>query len=267
MAKTSGARTVAQARKWVGYLEKASNKNLDDFTANAGKANYTRFGRDYGMNPAEWCGMFVSMVFVYEYGRETAEKLLCGGLHSYTPSGAQYFKNRGRYIARGKGTPKAGDVIFFYSSAKGRIGHVGIVSGVKDGKVYTIEGNTSGANTLVTNGGGVREKSYALTSTYIDGYGSVNYDSTEQSGGNSGGGAGKVNVELDKLKKGSKGEQVKTVQRILRMMGYKGSNGKDLSIDGDFGSNTKYAVEEFQRKNGLGDDGIVGVKTWPALLK
>ena len=27
---------VEEAKKWVGYLEKASNSNLNDFTANAG---------------------------------------------------------------------------------------------------------------------------------------------------------------------------------------------------------------------------------------
>ena len=33
---------VEEAKKWVGYLEKASNSNLNDFTANAGDNNYTR---------------------------------------------------------------------------------------------------------------------------------------------------------------------------------------------------------------------------------
>lgn len=30
----------------VGYLEKASNNNLDDKTANAGDKNYTKYARD-----------------------------------------------------------------------------------------------------------------------------------------------------------------------------------------------------------------------------
>ena len=38
---------VEEAKKWVGYLEKASNSNLNDFTANAGDNNYTRFAVDY----------------------------------------------------------------------------------------------------------------------------------------------------------------------------------------------------------------------------
>ena len=38
---------IDKALSYVGYLEKASNDDLDDFTANAGNANYTRFCRDY----------------------------------------------------------------------------------------------------------------------------------------------------------------------------------------------------------------------------
>ena len=45
--KTSAERIIQQAQKWIGYVEKKSNKNLDDFSANAGKNNYTRFNRDY----------------------------------------------------------------------------------------------------------------------------------------------------------------------------------------------------------------------------
>lgn len=262
----SAAKVIAQAAKYVGYLEKKSNYQLDSFTANAGSANWTRFGRDYGLNPAQWCGIFVSQMFVEAFGKEKAKELLCGSLHHYTPTGASLFKNADQYIKRGKGTPKPGDVIFFYSSAKKRIGHVGIVEKVSGGRVYTIEGNTSGASTLVTNGGGVCRKSYSLTSSYIDGYGRVKYDESEnstQSKTESTKG-GKVMIALDELQKGSEGEQVKTVQRLLKAMNY--SIGKD-GVDGDFGKNTDAAVRKFQKANGLGVDGIVGQNTWTALLK
>ena len=39
--KSSAERIIQQAQKWIGYVEKKSTKNLDDFTANAGKNNYT----------------------------------------------------------------------------------------------------------------------------------------------------------------------------------------------------------------------------------
>ena len=63
----------------------------------------------------------------------------------------------------------------------------------------------------------------------------------------------------------SEGTQVKTVQRLLNAMGYKGSDGKSLTVDGIFGSNTEYAVKRFQSANGLTADGIVGPATWRKL--
>ena len=80
-------------------------------------------------------------------------------------------------------------------------------------------------------------------------------------------GASNVNIALDVCKKGSKGEQVKTIQRILYAMGYKDQNGKALSIDGDFGSKTDYALRSFQTANKLAADGFCGSATWSALLK
>lgn len=249
---------INEAFKWVGYLEKGSNKNLDDFTANAGKNNYTRFNRDLisykqgiGAQPMEWCGAFTSCMFVYAFGLEEAKRLLCGGLHCYTPSGANYFKKKGRYIKRGSGTPKPGDVVFFYSTAKGRIGHVGIVYKVTSSTVYTVEGNTSGASNLVTNGGGVRKKSYKLTSTYIDGYGRPPYDDEEA-----------VDTKWPMLEKGDSGQSVVEMQSLLIKAGY---SLPKYGADGDFGKETLTAVKAFQKASGLVVDGIVGEKTWAAL--
>lgn len=185
MGKCNPNTVIQTAGNEIGYLEKKSNDQLDSKTANAGSSNYTKYNRDYmawgagGSINMQWCAAFVSWCFVVAYGLEAAKALLCGGLHHYTPTGANRFKARRRYIKRGSGTPQAGDVIYFYSSAKGRIGHVGIVERVSGSKVYTIEGNTSGASTLVTNGGGVKRKSYSLTSTYIDGYGRPDYAAVE----------------------------------------------------------------------------------------
>ena len=77
-------------------------------------------------------------------------------------------------------------------------------------------------------------------------------------------GATTVNLELNVLKKGSKGEQVKALQRMLYAMGY--ALGY-TPIDGEFGSKTDDAVRAYQKKRHLTDDGIVGEKTWTKLLK
>tara|TARA_R110001592_G_scaffold162601_1_gene396214 strand:+ start:17180 stop:18142 length:963 start_codon:yes stop_codon:yes gene_type:complete len=53
------------------------------------------------------------------------------------------------------------------------------------------------------------------------------------------------------LKKGSKGEDVKTVQEFL-----------EITADGIFGSGTERSVKDWQSENGLSADGIVGPNTW-----
>lgn len=69
-----------------------------------------------------------------------------------------------------------------------------------------------------------------------------------------------VYIEMATLKTNSRGEQVKTLQRLLVGFGY------DLKIDGAFGTITDRTVRTFQRKAGLSADGIVGEKTWRKLL-
>lgn len=76
-----------------------------------------------------------------------------------------------------------------------------------------------------------------------------------------------VMIELTQIKNGSKCAEVKTMQRLLNALGYKGSNGKALTVDGIFGTNSDYAVKAFQKANGLIVDGIVGKNTWNKLLK
>ena len=62
------------------------------------------------------------------------------------------------------------------------------------------------------------------------------------------------------LRQGSKGGEVKEVQRRLKEWGY--YNGK---IDGVYGAGTRSAVIAFQKKNGLTADGVVGKSTYKAL--
>lgn len=63
------------------------------------------------------------------------------------------------------------------------------------------------------------------------------------------------------LKSGSRGEDVKMLQGILRAYGLLAD-----TIDGIFGANTKRAVKQFQLKKELVEDGIVGQATWTVLL-
>ena len=154
-----------------GYLEKRTNDMLESKTANAGSNNYTKFGRDMGCNGQPWCDAFVDWCFKKAYGTAEAKALL-GGWSNYTPTSAQYFKNMHQWFT----TPQRGDVIFFKNSQ--RICHTGIVLEVKNGRVYTIEGNTSSASTLEANGGCVAKKNYPLGYNRIAGYGRPKYSNT-----------------------------------------------------------------------------------------
>lgn len=61
-------------------------------------------------------------------------------------------------------------------------------------------------------------------------------------------------------KYGSSGKEVRQIQTKLKNWGYYKGN-----IDGIYGSQTLKAVKDFQKKNGLTVDGIVGDKTLAAL--
>ena len=54
-------------------------------------------------------------------------------------------------------------------------------------------------------------------------------------------------------------------QSDLNHLGYKGTNGKPLAVDGVIGPQTKSAIEAFQKDHGLAVDGVVGPKTLKAL--
>lgn len=62
------------------------------------------------------------------------------------------------------------------------------------------------------------------------------------------------------LRINSKGNFVSILQYLLN------ENGANLVVDGDYGGNTQRAVVDFQRKNNLTQDGIVGRNTWNKLL-
>lgn len=168
----------------VGYLEKETNKQLNDKKANAGYGNYTKYARDLDKinnfyngkkNGYAWCDIFVDWCFVQVYGHEKAKEVLCQPDNSAgagCSSSMQYYKDKKRFYK----TAKIGDQIFFKRGQE--IVHTGLVYKISETKVYTIEGNTSSASGVVANGGAVVKKSYDLTSTYIAGYGRPKYGKT-----------------------------------------------------------------------------------------
>lgn len=66
---------------------------------------------------------------------------------------------------------------------------------------------------------------------------------------------------MDTLRFGSRGAQVEYLQLALQRAGY-----RDLALDGIFGARTADAVRDFQQRNGLFPDGVVGRLTRNRLM-
>ena len=82
---------LAIARSQVGYVEKASVEGLNEFRANPGDKNYTKYGQWYGMNPAQWCQMFVSW----------CAYMGCVSAHDYQPGWYKDGDNNWQYRKQG----------------------------------------------------------------------------------------------------------------------------------------------------------------------
>lgn len=122
-----------------------------------GNTGGSKYWKWYGFNSrVEWCAIFVSWCANESGDLDKTIPKFAG-----TYEGEMWFKHHDKW--KGKNyTPSPGDLIFFDWQQNGGVDHVGIVEKVEDGKVYTIEGNSSDE---------VKEKSYSLTSKSIYGYG------------------------------------------------------------------------------------------------
>lgn len=251
----------------VGYLEKATNANLDSKTDNAGYNNWTKYAAEMDKvtdfyngkkNGYSWCDVFVDWCFVQTFGVTEALRLLCQPTKSMGAGcdySANYYRSKGRWFTK----PQVGDQIFFKSSSYA-YAHTGIVVDVTNTQVITVEGNTSVGSTVISNGGGVCKKSYPIGYANIVGYGRPDWTAAEKA--ETAIEQKTVSVQLPVLRKGDKGNAVNALQILLNGKGYNCG-----SADGDFGVKTDTAVKKLQKDNNLIVDGIVGVNTWAQLLK
>lgn len=244
------------ARQHIGYTE-------------GPRDNETKFGAWSGYNFQPWCGSFVNWV-LYHSGTQGEPSSV------YTPYGAASYKRLGRWIER-NGFPVPGDVVYFDwagTQNTGNVDHVGFVEAVlPDGRIQTIEGNTSGGDYgSQSNGGGVYRR--VRPRGVIAGFGRPAYTPDNNSPYNP-----NSNVDWAKLRKfvaavlfneisgigtlqrGSKGPQVVSLQKALNLISNTG-----LSEDGDFGPGTLGAVTSFQKFFKLASDGVVGPNTKSMLL-
>lgn len=270
MTKTEVIEKVIKiAKNEIGYLEKKSNSQLDSKTANAGSNNYTKYWRDvkssYQGQP--WCAAFVSWCFMKAFGLNKAKKLLKHWPYVYCPTLGQLFTKNAN--------PKVGDIVIFYHN--GTFTHTGIVTAVNGDRFYTIEGNTSGASGIIANGGGVCAKSYLNSQMPGTKFCTPDWSIVAETASNSSAtakpstttskGAGYM-FEPKLVKLGSEGTSVLLLQEILIARGFKGKNGKTLSLSRKADANTIYALKQYQKsRNGvLVVDGECGENTWKDLI-
>ena len=247
MSKTA-KRVTEQARSWIGCKESdgSHKKIIDVYNSNMPLA------RGYKMKYTdEWCAAFVSAVAI-ALGYTDIIPTECG-----CQKMIELFKKLGCWIEDENRTPAPGEVIFYDWQDNGKgdntgwADHVGIVDSVSNGTITVIEGNYQNA---------VGQRKIAVNHKYIRGYGVPKYDAESEVKPE----AKTITIKLQELRKGSTGEQVEALQRILSTYGY--SLGNKNPYDGKFGAKTDAAVREFQEDNNLTIDGEVGEETWAALL-
>lgn len=147
---TAARQLLTAAKSHVGTREGPNNEN--QFTKHV-----------LGDAHQPWCAAFVSTML---------ENAKIPGISHNTPAGStgmysggciqlsQQFQSAGRYTPAGQAKPQPGDVIFFGKPEH----HTGLVTKVENGRVFTIEGNSSDK---------VSERAYSLSSPGISGYGKV----------------------------------------------------------------------------------------------
>lgn len=209
-----------------------------------------RNGAEFARAP--WCDMSVTL---WAHRSGNVDAVCFGRDYAYTVWHAQRFATEGQWHVDVAGI-RRGDIVFFdwgETNRIGRIDHVGIVTGVRDGVVYTIEGNT-----------GDRCRRRARYASSIVGYGRPQYRRApaERSRAGAASRSGKRPGTLappgvPTLSRGSAGVLVTQLQGCLNTVQRSG-----LVLDGRFGPLTTAAVKTFQRRTkGLVVDGRYGPRT------
>lgn len=238
---------IAVAKNEIGYLEKATNAQLDSKTANAGYNNYTKYWRDiypaYQGQP--WCACQISWDMMTAFGLETAKKLLRHWPYVYCPTMANLFTLYAN--------PQVGDIVIFKHN--GVFTHTGLVIKVQGDQFWTIEGNTSGASGIVANGGGVCQKTYYNSQLPGTKFCRPDYSIVTSIKSGSSTNTSTTTTTKNWIEYGDRGNDVKNLQAKLNKVGH------NLEVDGICGNATVSAIKDFQEKYNLTVDGQAGKNT------
>jgi len=155
--KSELEKVIEVAKAELGYLEKQykyrnNNEVLYHKTKGAGSDNIVKYWEEIKpeWQGQPWCAIWCSWVFTRALGKERAKELLKHYPYTYCPTMSGLFTLYAN--------PKVGDIVIF--KRNGTFVHTGLVIAVDGDKFTTIEGNTSGASSIVANGGGVCMKTY-----------------------------------------------------------------------------------------------------------
>lgn len=239
---TTRTKILNQAKAWIGKKEKDGSFKVIIDTYNADKPLPRGYAVQYD---DEWCATFISALGIKCGAKDIILKeCSCSKM-------IELHQANGTWIENDAYVPAPGDLILYdwedkkpKEENKNRPNHIGIVEKVVDGVITVIEGNKGEA---------VARRTLQVNGRYIRGYIVPKYEVERVE---------TVKIELNVLRKGSKGEQVKTLQRLLNALGYNCGN-----VDGDFGSKTETALKAFQKANKLTQDGVCGSNSWNAILK
>ena len=229
----------------------------------ATKGGYTKYGEWGGNAYSEYCSEFISWC-VDQADRIYGMKMLGTDypLQTSCDSGADWYRERGRYITAGGGlkgeagqvwlsdgvsvesrpyVPQPGDLMYIEWFAYNRLDHTGIVEFITDDGngnilVHTIEGNNKQLGETPTN---VARYTYRLDDPSIRGYGVM----TEGLVGRP-------------MARGDAGMDVTWLQNTLKTLGF-----YNEQVVGKYGKATETAVKAFQKEQGLQQSGAADVTT------
>ena len=171
MAELNELLDVKNASLWAQVLRGVglgSNELVNLALSQLGNEGGEKFWRWAGLDSrCEWCALFVSWC-----GDQTG--LRASGkipYFSFVSDGVSFYKDKDLWIDGSEVDSSnydkivyPGMIIFFDWEPDGNPNHVGIVTKVENGYIYTVEGNSSDA---------VRERSYSADSNKIYGFGVV----------------------------------------------------------------------------------------------
>ena len=246
-------------RGWLGYSESNGKyKQIIDLYN-----SHKPLARGYAVRyDDEWCDATVSAAGI----KAGAVDLI--GTECGVEEHVKIFQKKGIWIEDGTITPQPGDIIVYNwgdstQPNDGYSDHIGFVENVFSKIITAIEGNKGQ--------GVVAQRAVPLGYGNIRGYARPKYaKASSSSSGNTGVPAGKSDYTCtpDIVQLGSTGLSVLLLQEILIARGFKGKDGKALSLDRSAGENTIYALKQYQksRKGVLEVDGICGTATWKDLI-